>query len=123
MESSHHLLPVPAPSTAAWAVWPFRVCMTVASVMLFDQAIFAGQFLSGSYLSLETHRENATYAGIAVLVAALSAVPIRWPARGPWWPIAACIGLFGLIAAQIALGYSHTLTLHIPLGVTIIMLA
>jgi hypothetical protein len=55
--------------------WPFRVTMTVAAVLLFDQAIFAGRMLSGSFPALHTHRENATYAGIAVLVAAVCAIP------------------------------------------------
>lgn len=110
-------------SRVGWVYWPFRVMMTVAAVMLFDQAVFAGQFLAGSYPALHTHRENATFAGIAVLVAAASAVPIRWPGRGPWWPIVACVGLFGLIALQIVLGFAHLVALHIPLGVGIIVAA
>lgn len=111
----------PVERDSRWARWPFRIAMTVATVMLFDQAVFAGQFLGGSYPALDTHRENATYAGIAVLVAAVCAIPLRWPGRGPWWPITACVGLFGLIAAQIALGFARMLALHIPLGVAIIV--
>lgn len=104
-------------------LWPFRLAMTIAALMLFDQAIFAGQFLSGSFSALHTHRENATYAGIMVLVAGACAVLLRWPGHGPWWPALACLGLFGLIALQIVLGFTRTLTVHIPLGVTIILLA
>jgi hypothetical protein len=119
--------PVAAPTSSAarpsWVCWPFRIVMTIATVMLFDQAVFAGQFIGGSYGSLQTHRENATYAGIAVVVAALSAILIRWPGRGPWWPMAAALGLFGLIALQIVLGFSRDLEIHIPLGVAIIILA
>lgn len=107
----------------AWTRWPFRLTMSVAAVLLCDQAVFAGQFLAGSYPALHTHRENATYAGIAVLVAAAAAVLIRWPGRGPWWPAPACLGLFGLIALQITLGFSRTVTIHVPLGVSIIVLA
>lgn len=103
--------------------WPFRVVMTVAAVLLFDQAVFAGQFLSGGYGALLTHRENATFAGITVVVAALAAVPIRWPGGGPWWPIPACLGLFGLIAVQIVVGFARLLAVHVPLGVSIILLA
>ena len=76
-----------------------------------------------SYPSLATHRENATVAGIAVLVAAVAAVPIRWPGRGPLWPMLASLGLFALIGGQIALGFLRLLTIHIPLGVAIIVLA
>lgn len=91
--------------------------------MLFNQAVFAGQFLAGNYGALLTHRENATFAGISVMVSAIGAVLLRWPGRGPWWPIAACLGLFGLIGLQIAIGFARILAVHIPLGVTIILLA
>lgn len=106
-----------------WAHWPFRIVMTVAALLLFDQAVFAGQLLAGTFGSLHTHRENATYAGITTVVAAISAVLLRWPGRGPWWPSLACLGLFGLIAVQIILGFARTLAVHVPLGVAIIMLA
>jgi hypothetical protein len=91
--------------------------------MLFDQAVFAGQFLGGSYDSLYVHRENATFAGISVLIALAAAVLVRWPGRGPWWPILGCVGIFGLVAMQIVLGFARAITLHIPLGVATILLA
>ncbi|MFI5913215.1 hypothetical protein [Dactylosporangium sp. NPDC051541] len=103
--------------------WPFRIAMSTTAVMLFDQAVFAGQFLAGTFGALHTHRANATYSGIAVLVAAAAAVPLRWPGRGPLWPVLACLGLFGLIALQIVLGFQRLLTVHVPLGVAIIGLA
>lgn len=101
-------------------IWPFRATISVAAVLMFLQPVFAGQFLAGSYPALHTHRENATYAGIAVLVAAAAAVLVRWPGRGPWWPAAACLGLFGLVALQIVLGFARALAWHVPLGVAIV---
>jgi hypothetical protein len=106
-----------------WPRWLFRITSTVAAIMLFDQAIFAGQFLGGTYDSLHVHRENATYAGISVLISAVAAVLVRWPGKGPWWPILACVGIFGLIALQIILGFARAITLHVPLGVATIMVA
>ncbi|WP_243065092.1 hypothetical protein [Humibacter sp. RRB41] len=106
-----------------WPRWIFRITSTIAAIMLFDQAIFAGQFLGGTYGSLHVHRENATYAGIAMLVCVASAVLLRWPGRGPWWPMLAGLGIFGLIALQIVLGFTRVLTLHVPLGVAIILVA
>ncbi|MBT2553020.1 hypothetical protein [Arthrobacter sp. ISL-5] len=96
---------------------------TAAAIMLFDQAVFAGQFLSGSYDSLAVHRENATFAGISVLISTVAAVLVRWPGRGPWWPIAACIGIFALIGLQIVFGFARAISVHVPLGVAIIMVA
>jgi hypothetical protein len=106
-----------------WPFLVFRLTSLASAVMLFDQAVFAGRFLSGDYSSLETHRENATYAGISVLVSVVAAVLVRRPGRGPWWPIAGCAGIFGLIAVQIVLGFARVIALHIPLGVAIILLA
>jgi hypothetical protein len=108
---------------AGWVYWPFRIAITIATVLLFNQAVFAGQFLSGTYASLQIHRNNATAAGVTVVVATLSAVLIRWPGRGAWWPIPACFGLSALIGVQIALGLNRVLAIHIPLGVAIIVLA
>lgn len=106
-----------------WPVWIFRATSTLAAVMLFDQAVFAGQFLSGIYPALEVHRENATYAGLTVIVAAVAAVLLFRPGRGPWWPIAAYVSLFGLIGLQIFLGFSRALAPHVPLGVAMILTA
>lgn len=106
-----------------WPWWLMRTFTTLAAVLLFWQAIFAGQFLSGTYPAQHWHRENATVAGITVLVTAVTAAVLRWRGGGPWWPVAAYLGLFGLIAAQIALGFARLLAVHIPLGVTIIAIA
>jgi len=107
----------------SWPRWAFRITSTVSAIMLFNQSVFAGQFLDGSYGSLLVHRENATYAGLAMLVSAVAAVLVRWPGRGPWWPILACVGLFGLVGLQIALGFARAISLHVPLGVATILLA
>ncbi|MEV6348661.1 hypothetical protein [Actinoplanes sp. NPDC051851] len=115
--------PFRAGMTARRLLWLFRLVMSTAAVLLFDQAVFAGQFLAGSYPALHTHRANATVAGITVLAAALSGLLLWRPGRGPLWPLAGSLVLFALIAAQIAIGFARLLTLHIPLGVAIIGLS
>lgn len=112
-----------APRVRSWPRRTYRATSTLAAVMLFDQAIFAGQFLAGQYNSLLVHRENATYAGIAVLVAGVGALLYRLFGGGPWWPSVAYLGLFGLVAGQIVLGFTRLLAVHVPLGVLIIGLA
>ena len=114
---------IAAKSLPGWPRWLLRVSSTLALAMLFDQAVFAGQFLSGNYPALEVHRENATLAGVSVLIAVVAAVLAFRPGGGPWWPILAYLGLFGLIATQIVLGFIRALAFHIPLGVAIILLA
>ena len=106
-----------------WTRWPLRITSSLAALLLFDQAVFAGQFLAGTFPALQTHRDNATYAGIAVLAAAVAAALIRWPGGGPIWPVPAFLALLGLITVQITLGFLRVLAVHIPLGVTIIVAA
>lgn len=104
---------------AQWA-WPFRVSMTVAAVMLALQPVYVGEFLSGSYSALQSHNDNADYAAIAVGVAAVCAVLLRWPGGGPRWPLLASVVLFGLTAVQIVTGHARVLAVHVPLGVAIV---
>jgi hypothetical protein len=107
--------------TPGWPLWLFRGCVSVAALLVFNQAVYAGQFLGGSYGSLLTHRENATFAGIAVLACTVPAALVWLLGRGPWWPALICVAMFGLIAAQIAIGFAQLVTVHIPLGVGIIV--
>lgn len=110
------------PRAGRWTYLLFRAVVTAAAVLLFDQAVFAGQFLAGTFGSLHLHRENATVAGLVVLGVVVAAVLVRWPGNGPIWPIFACLGLFGLVALQIALGFARVLAVHVPLGVSVILL-
>ena len=106
----------------AWPWVVLRTCCTVTAVLVFNQAIFAGQFLGGSFGALSTHRQNATAAGIAVLATGGAAVLVRLRGGGPRWPAYACLGLFALTAVQIMVGFARVLTIHVPLGVAIIFL-
>lgn len=103
-----------------WPWWVFRGCISVAGVLVFNQAVFAGQFLAGSYGSLNTHMMNAFLINGVLLVSTVAAVLLRWPGRGPLWPAAACLGLTVLVGVQIAAGFGRVLALHVPLGVSII---
>ena len=109
--------------TRRWPVWTFRVLTTVSAILLFDQAIFAGQFLAGDYDAVRIHGDNASLAGIAVFLTTVSAGLLRWPGRGPWWPLAAYGLLCLLVVAQIVMGYRRVIGVHVPLGVAMIALA
>ncbi|MCU1681708.1 MAG: hypothetical protein JWQ81_2447 [Amycolatopsis sp.] len=106
--------------TRRWPRWLFRAAVTAEAVLAFAQAVLAGGFLAGHYDFLAMHKENATRTGITAVVLGLCAVLLWRPGRGPWWPIPVSIGLFGVEAGQIVLGYSRILAVHIPLGVLII---
>jgi hypothetical protein len=51
------------------------------------------------------------------------ALPITLWGRRPWWPVIFAAGLLGLTSAQNQLGFARILTVHIPLGVAIVLAA
>ena len=108
--------------TRRWPIGVFRLTTSAAAVLAFNQAVFAGQFLSGTYAALRLHRDMANAVVALVAASIIAAVLWRRVGRGPRWPIPATIALFVLTAFQTYLGYSLQLAVHIPLGVAVILL-
>ncbi|ASO21248.1 hypothetical protein FHR81_002218 [Actinoalloteichus hoggarensis] len=106
-----------------WMYLPYCLLTSAVAVTLFLQAVLAGQFLSGTFGSLQRHQDGAALADMLLITAFLVAIPARWPGRGPRWPLVASLGLLGLTGAQNVAGFERLLTVHIPLGVAIILLA
>lgn len=106
----------------AWPLWLFRVIVTVEAVLAFDQAVFAGQFISGDYGALNSHAANAGFTGTVLIVEAIAGVLLWRRGRGPAWPIWAALGLVVMAGVQTALGYARVLAVHVPLGVCMIAL-
>jgi hypothetical protein len=103
-----------------WVHLLFRTVVTVEAVLALGQAVLAGRFLSGHYDALALHAANARATAITAIVQTGAAILVWRPGRGPAWPVFASAALFGAEAAQIALGYARVLTVHVPLGVSII---
>jgi len=108
-------------ATDRW-LWVFRFAVSATALLLFDQAIFAGQFLSGVYGALAVHTNMSTVTVIALFLCVIAAVLLRVRGRGPMWTIAATVGLLAVTALQTFAGYRRILALHIPLGVALIVL-
>ncbi|APU16075.1 MULTISPECIES: hypothetical protein [Actinoalloteichus] len=106
-----------------WMYLPYGLLTSAVAVAVFLQAVLAGQFLSGTFGSLQRHQDGAALTDMLLITAILVAIPLRWPGRGPRWPIFAPLGLLSLTIAQNVAGFERVLTVHIPLGVTIILLA
>lgn len=107
---------------ALWTVWVLRVVITITAVLMFDQAVFAGQFLSGVYPALAIHRDMSSVTMVFALLTVVAAVLARWPGHGARWPIVASVALLVLTALETFAGYIALVGLHIPLGVTVIMM-
>lgn len=107
-----------------WAVWTYRILISLTAVMLASQSITAGQFMSGSYGSVELHSIVAySAAGVVFLLDLPVVIVAVWRQGASWGHLMATIVLFGLILAQIVVGENRTLTFHVPLGVAIVMFA
>jgi nicotinamide riboside transporter PnuC len=118
--STHDEAVLPVPK---WPRWLLRISLTVTAVLLFAQSISAGLFLTEVRAAFPVHREMATAAAIAVvlsIVAAILCVRLRRDVR---WPIAATIGMLGLMSLQAFAGFRSLTALHVPLGVFTITLA
>ncbi len=104
-----------------WAAWAFRVPITVAAVLLFNQAVTAGQFMSGTYESLSFHAIGASIAEGVVGLAVVGAGLARFRGRYPLWPAGVTALLFVAINGQQFAGEQRALAVHVPLGVSIIV--
>ncbi len=106
-----------------WFLWPYRVIVTLVAALSYVQAVLAGQFLSGTYGSLLGHQNTAAVIDMLLILAIPIAVVITVWGRRSWWPVVFVVGLLALTSTQNQLGFARILTVHIPLGVAIIMLA
>ena len=109
--------------SARWAVRAFRVLITMAAVVLFNQSLQAGEFMSGRYEFLEFHRLGATVAEFVVLLAAIAAGVARFLGRYPLLPAGVTALLFVAIQVQEWAGEERVFSVHVPLGVSIIVTA
>lgn len=98
----------------------FRVVAVVHAAMTAVQAIAAGALLQASTTGLVVHQA----VGGTLLLVATAQVPaavLAWrPGRLPAWPIALSAGLLVAEAAQVALGATGVLAVHVPLGVAVV---
>jgi hypothetical protein len=105
-----------------WAIWLFRLVVTITMVLAFLQAPLAGSFLSGRFGALALHKDNSTVIAIAAVVLAVSGVLLWRPGRGPGWAAVVGILFLAAIVLQTVLGYQRVLSVHVSLGVAIIAL-
>jgi hypothetical protein len=103
-----------------WAYWPLRVAALVETVLVFDQAVYAGQFLGGDFAGLGRHQVNARVVFVGALALFGAALLLWRPGGGPGRPAVVCATVPVAVGTQISLGKAHVIGLHVPLGVAII---
>ncbi|MGI9825104.1 hypothetical protein [Agromyces sp. Marseille-Q5079] len=115
-------LDVPVRDDRRWPLWLLRFSLTATALLLFGQAVLAGLFMEGMHSAFAMHREMATVSGIVLMVAIGAAVAARVLGRGARWPIAATLGLLGLMSLQAFAGFRSLVALHVPFGTVVIVL-
>ncbi|GAB7188179.1 hypothetical protein ATKI12_8010 [Kitasatospora sp. Ki12] len=112
-----------SPPVAPAPRWPLvllRTTATALALLALLQVMLAGSFLNGTYESLKDHEGNAMTLATVVVLQLAVAVAVRWPGRGPLWPLWTTLLLAVAVTGQIAAGYARSLGLHVTLGVLLV---
>ena len=107
----------PDPLAPSWPRWALRISLTLAALLLISQSITAGLFLGEVGGAFPLHRELATAAGIALMVALVAAILCVRLCGDTSWPIWATVAMLALLSLQAFAGYRSLTALHVPLGV------
>jgi hypothetical protein len=98
-----------------------RVVLRLLAILVFAQAVFAGQFLDGNEAWRDWHASNGMLVlPLLALLAVVLAVVLWRTGRVRGWIAFASAGLLLAILVQNAMGQSGQLAVHVPLGVAIL---
>jgi hypothetical protein len=98
-----------------------QVVLRLLAALVFAQSVFAGLFLDGDDAWRDWHATNGVLLiPLLALVEVVLAVLVWRSGRGPGWLALASVGLLLAIGAQVALGYTDQVAVHVPLGVAIL---
>lgn len=102
-----------------WPLSLLRLVVTTHALAVFTQPVLAGQFLSGHFDFVAVHGAVAHVIALLSLTQVVAALLLKFPGRGPLWPL--WMSLLVLLAEglQVGVGYGRVLSLHVPLGVAI----
>jgi hypothetical protein len=97
-----------------------KVMAGLHAVLALAQPIIAGTYLDGSSTAIRVHESAGSTLPLLALAALVAAFLDR-RRGGPVWPAIAAGSLMIAETAQIMIGYSRSLAIHIPLGVAIVV--
>ncbi len=106
-------------------LWVLRLLMAVHVLLALAQAVFAGAFLEaegGSALRLHQLTGTSVIIAISVLQVVVGVLCWRRHQHSAWLALGSA-GLFAAEVAQIGLGFTDQLALHVPLGASILAAA
>jgi hypothetical protein len=92
------------------------------AVAICAQSVFAGIYLNGSPGGLRMHEPT----GLAIVflgLAQLLVATIWWRGGGQWQAVVVSLLIWVGEVAQVVMGYSRQLAIHIPLGIALVATA
>jgi hypothetical protein len=101
------------------SLWALRVAATLHLLAVVAQPIAIGRYLDGNVTALDVHATVGSSVGVMGMVLAVIAV-CYVVGGGALWVLPFAVLLVAAEITQIALGYARRLSIHIPLGVTIV---
>lgn len=107
-------------STYRTTKWVVRFLFGVHAGLVAAQPVLAGLYLSGNLDAISVHSAIGGSLIPVGFLAWAAALVHCWPGRGPVWPAAVMTAVVIAEVVQVSAGYSRTLGLHVPLGVSIV---
>jgi hypothetical protein len=98
-----------------------RVVLVVHAALVVMQPIMAGYYLSGEADAMDWHSPIGSSLWMWSMIQFVVAMLYWRPGGGRLWPALATVGLFFAELTQMILGFSQTLSVHIPLGTAIVI--
>ncbi|WP_220447735.1 hypothetical protein [Nonomuraea diastatica] len=99
--------------------WVLRAVVSVHTVAVVGQPVFAGVFLSGDFDGLLWHAVGADVVTSAGYLQVIVAVVV-WVRLRPAWPFVVTVAVVAAETVQYVAGLDGALWLHLPLGVMIV---
>lgn len=97
-----------------------RVLAVLHSLTVIGQPMLAGIYLDGDVDALLVHEINSMVVAGLGFVQFVVAIVYVWAGRGRAWPLWASLGIVLAEQVQTGFGYEGTVSVHIPLGVSIV---
>jgi hypothetical protein len=103
-------------------LWLLRGIAFVQLAMLAFQPVLAGLFLDGELDAIAVHGLSGSLLVLTDMAQVVAALLYFLAGRGKLWPLLLTAGMWLPLGIQIGMGHSRNMLVHIPLGVTLIVL-
>lgn len=98
-----------------------RIVAAVHAVCVVAQPALAGLYLSGTVDALFIHGRTGDTISVLSLAQAITALVFVWRGKGRRWALWAALAILLAEMVQMTLGIEGVVSLHVPLGVSVVV--